>query len=116
MKLENDTCGEVDWTINNWKDTHKLVVAAETSCHVEVGNPKIRLRFFLRPKEKLVTTTYDGSSSQRINKWYSLWTEVQTQVDQNDAIKVTATASNLFTKGNNREIGSNPNVLCGQRG
>lgn len=84
--MEEDACAEREWTINNWNTTHEVVAAAKASCYVEVGNPKVELRFFLRQKEKLMN--YKGSSI--IFKWYSLCAEVLTCVNENDAIKVTA--------------------------
>lgn len=106
MKMEANACGHAEWIIKNWTATHKVFVAAEASCRVEVGNPKIILRFFLRPKETLVQIS---NSYPVLSKYYSLWAEVVTPVNQNDAIVVTAIVADaagqkLLTKGNNRQI------------
>lgn len=90
--MEEVACAERKWTINNWNTTHEVVVAAKASCYVEVGNPKVEIRFFLRPKEQL--TNLDGRST--IFKWYSLCAEVLSCVNENDALKVTANVNELM--------------------
>lgn len=109
ISVGKDACGQGEWIIKNWTDTHKIIVAAEASCYIEFGNPKIVLRFFLRPKEKL-SDAYKpnkGYNCTIISKYYTLWGEVVTPVQQNAAVKVTAFVANaagqkLLTKGNNR--------------
>lgn len=96
---------DANWTIRNWKMCHKVAVAAEASCLVEVGNPKVGLRFFLRPKERLSTVV--SGHYPVLSKWYSLCAEVLTQVNQNAAIEVNATVYgdklSLVGKGNTQK-------------
>lgn len=87
--MEKVASSEITWTIENWLNTNKVVVAAEASCHVEVGDPKVGLRFFLRPKEKssIIKNNYVKT---HISRWYSLWAEVLTPIHQNAVIEVAA--------------------------
>lgn len=87
LKVEEEACGQVSWKLNNWSSLHHVLVAADASCYVEVGDPKVELRFFLRPKEKLHTVHQDNPV---LNKWYSLCAEVLSQIDRNVALKVNA--------------------------
>lgn len=79
------------WNIKNWGSNHQMIVAADIGLHVEVGDPKVALRFFLRSKEKYVKGTQHHLAFQ--SKWYSLCAEVLTQLSEKAVIKVTATAT-----------------------
>lgn len=70
-------------------------MAADASCHIEVDNPKVGLRFFLRPKEKVMLVMQ--GSYPILKKWYCLCAEVLTQVNENSAIRVTASVCDPST-------------------
>lgn len=80
-----DACSIVNWKISNWHKMHKILVATEASCHIQVG--MVDLRFFLRP-------VADKGKGMQSDDWYSLWTEVKTTQPQNAAIRVTASSRN----------------------
>lgn len=63
-----------------------MIAAAEVSLHVEVGDPKVALRFFLRPKEKFVKSLQYKNENQ--TKWYSLCAEILTEINDNAAIEI----------------------------
>lgn len=90
---------------------HNVVVAAECSCHLKVGNPSVELRFFLRPKEEIRNIFYGRTSSHTVLlKWYSLCAEVLTEVNQNAAVKVTAVVYGV-RKGNASKNLFQPNMF-----
>ncbi len=104
--MTEESCGSGCWTIKNWNARHKSIVAAEASCLVEVGNPKLGLRFFLRPKEKLMTVL--PNAYPVLTKWYSLCAEVITnEVYGNAAIEVIA---NIFGDNNILRTKGNKNI------
>lgn len=80
----------ISWELKGFGQTHEILTAARvTSSVVEFENPKVSLRYFLQPVEKLRNINGNHGNGNYIYKYYNLCVELL-EVNSNCVVKVNA--------------------------
>ncbi len=94
------------WELKGFRKSHDLLIAAHaTSSVVEFENPKVVLRYYLKPSEKLT----NGGERERTLKYYNLCVELL-EVNSNCAVNVNA-GIYIHNRKKSFKAGKNPNTI-----